>query len=367
MSFVPEDGILGLVVQIGWLAFIVVSVFYGQRLQMWTMLREVGSSLTRFKVMKDWGRKTAITVVKEVGKKKDDPTVMIEEFLEHRVYPPVDLDPAGIVWKLEHVLDVRDVRFKEDVKLMAPEADETQIFNLEMMLGCAAALNIIYKIIRHYYLLGKKTMSLYSIMQVQMILPMLLIEAKAYASALKAISQGQPIGDGVGALVAAKLMHGYEQREIAKDTIVAKVPIEDRTAYVIKAVGPGANVGKPGEAIKRVLEENEGKISTIIMVDASQKLEGEKRGDVYGGVGVIIGGIGVEKFKADESVLKHKVPVNAVYVREDMGDAISAMRKEIIDSVDPAIEKVKRLILERTNAKDSIMIVGVGNSVGIGQ
>ena len=63
MSFVPEDGILGLVVQIGWLAFIVVSVFYGQRLQMWTMLREVGSSLTRFKAMKDWGRKRTIQLL----------------------------------------------------------------------------------------------------------------------------------------------------------------------------------------------------------------------------------------------------------------------------------------------------------------
>jgi hypothetical protein len=34
------------------------------------------------------------------------------------------LIPAGVVWKLEHILDVRDARFKDEVKIMAPAADE---------------------------------------------------------------------------------------------------------------------------------------------------------------------------------------------------------------------------------------------------
>jgi hypothetical protein len=78
-----------------------------------------------------------------------------------------------------------------------------------------------------------------------MILPLVMREAEAYASALKAFAYGQPIGDGAGALVAAKLMHGHETRKIPKDCVVATVPIEGRTAYVIKAEGPGGNVGKP--------------------------------------------------------------------------------------------------------------------------
>ena len=61
---------------------------------------------------------------------------------------------------------------------------------------------------------GKKTLSLYTIMQLQMILPLVMKEAEAAASALKAFAYGQPIGDGAGPLVAAKLMHGFEIRKV---------------------------------------------------------------------------------------------------------------------------------------------------------
>ena len=100
---------------------------------------------------------------------------------------------------------------------MAPKADETQLNNLENTLEAAMALNMIYKIIRHFYLLGKKTNSLYTILQIQMVLPMIMKQAEAYAHALRAFAVGQPIGDGAGALVAAKLMQGHKTKEIARD------------------------------------------------------------------------------------------------------------------------------------------------------
>ncbi len=251
--------------------------------------------------------------------------------------------------------------------MMAPEADEVQVNNLENTLEAAMALNVIYKVIRHYYLLGKKTMSLYIIMQLQMVLPLIMREAEAFANALKAFATGQPIGDGAGALVAAKLMHGHRTRKIAKDMIAAKVPLEGRTAHVLKSEGPGGNVGKPGDGIKQIIEETKGKISTIIMIDAAAKLEGEKLGDVAEGVGVAIGGPGVDQFKIEESVLKYKIPVNAILVKQDIGDAVSPMRKEIFDAADAAIQRVKRLILERTKKGDSVIIAGIGNTIGIGQ
>ena len=362
-----QDNLFGMIFQILWLGVFVFMMFYSQRFQMWNMLREVGSYLDRFKRMRDEGRQVAIATIKELGKPKEDPSSRVDEFLEYVAYPPESMDPSGIIWKLEHVLDVRDVRFKDEIKLMAPEADEAQINNLENMLEAALVLNIIYKVIRHFYLLGKKTMSLYVIMQVQMALPLLMQEAKAFADALRAFTYGQPIGDGAGALVAAKLMHGHKKSTIAKDTVVAKVPIEGRTAYVLKAEGPGGNVGKPGEGIKRIVEENDGKITTIIIIDAAQKLEGEKPGEVAEGVGVAIGGPGVEKYKVDEALLKHKIPMNAVIIKESIGDAVSTMRKEVIDAVDKVIERVKRLILERTKKGDSVIIAGIGNTIGIGQ
>jgi len=347
--------------------FIFISLFYGQRIQLYIMLREVEGSLYKLRYIRDEGRKIAIETIKEIGKPQTDPTARVDRFLEYFTIAPQSLDPAGVVWKLEHILDVRDVRFKDEVKLLAPAADETQTNNLENTLEAAMALNYIYKVIRHYYLLGKKTLSLYVIMQIQMILPLVMREAEAYASALKAFAYGQPIGDGVGALVAAKLIHGQPVRKIAKDCVVATVPFEGRTAYVIKAEGPGGNVGKPGDAVKTVIEENEGKIANIIMIDAALKLEGEEIGEVAEGVGAAIGGPGVDQFKIEETILKYRIPINAVIIKEDIGDAVSPMRKEIFESVDKSIERIKQVVLERTKEGDKVIIVGVGNTIGIGQ
>jgi len=126
-------------------------------------------------------------------------------------------------------------------------------------------------------------------------------------------------------------------------------------------------VGKPGDAIKTIIAENEDRIATVIMVDAALKLEGEAVGDVAEGVGAAIGGSGVDQFKIEESILKYRIPVNAVIIKEDIGDAVSPMRKEIIDAADAVIERIKRLIRERTKEGDAVIIAGVGNTIGIGQ
>jgi hypothetical protein len=345
----------------------IVFIFYGQRIQMYVMIREVEGSLYKLKYIKEEGRKITIETIKEIGKPKTDPSARVDRYLEYFTIAPQSMDPAGIVYKLDHILDVRDTRLKDEVKLMAPESNEVQINNLENTLEAAMALNYIYKVVRHYYIQGKKTLSLYIIMQLQMILPLVMKEAEAYASALKAFADGQPIGDGAGPLVAAKLIHGYETRKVPKDCVVATVPIEGRTALIIKAEGPGGNVGKPGDAVKAVIDENEGKIASVIMIDAGLKLEGETVGEVADGIGAAIGGPGVDQYKIEDAVVEYHIPINAVIVKEDIGDAVSPMRKEIADSVDKVIERVKNVILERTKEGDKIVIVGVGNTIGIGQ
>ena len=347
--------------------FIFVFIFYGQRLQMYIMIREVEGSLFKLKLMRDEGRKTAIETIKEIGKPATDPANRVDRFLEYFTIAPQSMDPAGIVYKLDHILDIRDERMKNEVKLMAPASDEVQVYNLENTLEAAMALNFIYKVVRHFYLQGKKTLSLYTIMQLQMILPLVMKEAEAYASALKAFAYGQPIGDGAGPLVAAKLMHGFQIRKVPKDCVVASVPFEGRTALILKAEGPGGNVGKPGEAVKTLVEENKGKIAAVIMIDAGLKLEGEGVGEIAEGIGAAIGGPGVDQYKIEEAIVAEKIPLYAVVVKEDIGDAVSMMRKEISDSADKVIERLKSVVQERTKEGDQIIIVGVGNTIGIGQ
>jgi len=77
---------------------------------------------------------------------------------------------------------------------------------VENLVESSLALNTIYRIVRHFYLLSKKTSSFYLILQLQMILPLVMQEAEALQGASQAFAQGQPIGDGIGALVASKFM-----------------------------------------------------------------------------------------------------------------------------------------------------------------
>ncbi|MEM1550339.1 MAG: DUF1512 family protein, partial [Candidatus Bathyarchaeia archaeon] len=300
--------------QIIWVVVLIIIWIYGQRIQTALMLREIEGSLRRLKFMRDKGRQMAISAIKELGKSSVDLETKVDRILEHVDIEPVTLDPTGVIRRLEHIIDVREFRLKDEVKQMVPEADETQINNLTNVLEAAMALNHIYKVVRHYYLMGKKTLSFYIILQIQMLLPLIMRESEAFVRALKAFMLGQPIGDGAGALVAARLMHGKPKRIIAPNTIMSEVDIEGRKAYIIKAKGPGGNVGKPGEAIKQVLEERNGDAALIIIIDAAQKLEGEKTGEVIEGVGVAIGGPGVDKYKVEEIAAKYKVPFYAMLI-----------------------------------------------------
>ncbi|KON32822.1 MAG: hypothetical protein AC479_06525 [miscellaneous Crenarchaeota group-6 archaeon AD8-1] len=367
MAFAPGTDIVSQIIYAASLMLFVVFMLYGQRIQFYVMIREVENSLRKLKVIKEKGRKTAIETIKEIGKPETDPTSKVDRYLEYFTISPQSMDPAGIVYKLDHILDVRDNRLKDEVKLIAPASDEVQVFNLENTLEAAMALNFIYRIVRHFYIQGKKTLNMYIILQLQMILPLVMKEAEAYANALEAFAFGQPIGDGVGPLIAARLMQGYETRRVPKDCVVATLPFEGRTALVLKARGPGGNVGKPGDAVKELIEENKGKIAMVIMIDAGLKLEGEKVGEVAEGIGAAIGGPGVDAFKIEEVVVKYKIPLNAIIVREDIGDAVSPMRKEIADSVDNVLERMRNVVNERTKEGDKIIIVGVGNTIGVGQ
>ena len=367
ISQVQGSDIFNSIFQIIYLGSFLFFMVYGQKVQTWIMLREIEGAVIRLRRFKDAARLVAIDVVKEANEGKIEPAPRIDHFLEYFMILPSSLDPAGVVPKIEHIVNVRDQRFKDEVKILAPSISGIQVNNIEGVLEVALGLNTIYRIVNHYYLLGKKTMSLYVIMQIQMQLPLIVQLAEAYSAAVNAFAEGQPIGDGAGALVAAKMMYGHEIREIAKETVVAEVPFEGRTLHIIKSEGAGSTVGKPGEAIRKVIEEKAGKVAMVIMIDAAGKLEGEKSGDTSEGTGAAIGGIGIDQFTIEEISSKYKIPVHAVIIKESVRDAVAPMSKEISEGTEIAVAKVKRIIAEKSHEGDTIIIAGIGNTVGIGQ
>jgi hypothetical protein len=340
-------------------------MFFGQQIQSRIALMQIDGAVRKLENMRNDAKTLTLKIIRDVGKAKDDPTPGLNSLLEQFLIDPVSMDPAGIVRKFDHLLDVREARFKSDIARIAPEATPPQVNNLENLVEAAWALNFMYKVVRHLYLLGKKTFSIFVIFQLQAFLPQILQEAEAYQGATKAFAEGHPIGDGAGALVASKLMRGREVRKVEKDMVAAETTVEGRRVIALKAEGPGGNVGKPGDAIRQVLEENSGKAAMIIMIDAALKLEGEKTGEISEGVGAAIGGIGTERYKIEEEATKFGIPVYAIVIKQSIQEAVTTMKKEISEATEPVLERVKRLILERTKEGELVLVAGIGNTAGI--
>lgn len=344
-----------------------VFMLYGQRIQVYYALNDIGRGLRKLNVMRDKARKDAIDYLTNVGKSSADPTQRVDQFLDYVTIMPVDMDPQGIVGKVDHIVSTNNDRVRAEVSALVTQTNPVTVSISENLLEVATSLNQIHKIVRHFYLLGKKTNSYFTLVQLQMLMPMIIQEADALLNAVDSFKVGQPVGDGIGPMVVSRYMVGKEKRVVAKDTVMAMTEYKGRKLYVLKAEGPMAYVGQPGVAIKKIMEEMGVKPSAIIMIDAALKLEGEKTGEIAEGVGAAIGGIGVEKFQIEEAATSRKVPLYAILVKQSILEAITVMRKEIAEASDKVVQVLNRLIEEKTKEGDEILLAGIGNSLGVAQ
>src|ERR671926_1649949 len=350
-----------------WFAPIFLLMIYGQKLQSWMILGDISKSLAKLKSMKEISRKEAIDYIKTSVKSQVDPSEKIDKFLEYFAIMPVDLDPSGIIGKLDHIMRIKDERIRTEIKRMADGISDTDTSRIENILEAATALNMIYKVVRHFYLMGKRTTNMFVLVQLQMVMPLLLQEAEALQSGISAFKEGQPIGDSIGPMIVGKMMIGKDKKIIARETVYTEGEYMNRKLYLVKAEGPGGAVGRPGEAVQRLVGEIGLKIDAIIMIDAALKLEGEATGAVAEGIGAAIGGIGVEKYQIEEVATSFNIPVYAVIIKESIQDAITIMRKEISDSFDKVSNTVFSVIEDKTALGQSVLIIGIGNTLGVAQ
>ena len=365
MSMLQNSDFVSTILNVVYFAVFFVFMFFSQRIQTILMTREISRALVKLKRMRDEAKEATVSAITEVGKPEKDPKPRLETLLQFFAIQPESMDPAGVIQRLDHILDTADARIKDEVKAIAPHADENQVQNLQNLVEAAQALNTMYRVVRHYYLLGKKERTLYSTMQIQMQLPMIMEEAEAYVSSVDAFRQGKPIGDGIGALTASRLMADNTKSEVAKEMIAVETKIDGRRILVTKARGPGGVVGKPGDAVGNLIEANSGKVSLVVMIDAGLKLEGEDSGDIAEGIGAAIGGIGVDKYKIEEVATKYNIPVYAIVVKESLKEVLAPMTETVSQAADGVISRFRSIIQERTKEGDNIIVVGVGNTIGI--
>jgi hypothetical protein len=313
-------------------------------------------------MLEDLTTKAKGIVIKKVNKKsRKEIKERIENFLEFFTIEPVSLDPYGIIRKLEHISNLSEERFKSFVKSIAPEFDKEEQANLVMGLSGAISLYQLTKIVRHYVETVRKTKNLQLGMVLEMQLPLIERISKALLQGTEALTNGWPIGDSVGCLVAARLTGDSKARETEEDVVVTEKKIKGKRVIIVKAKGPGGRLGKLGKAVEKLI--NKKKIGKIITIDAAAKLEGEKTGKVAEGVGVAIGGIGVDRAYIENLATKKNIPLDSIVIKMSQEEAFQPMPEAVLKALPIAIQFVEKNI---ESSKGRVLVVGVGNTSGVG-
>jgi hypothetical protein len=166
-------------------------------------------------------------------------------------------------------------------------------------------------------------------------------------------------------MVIGKLMLGTQKKIITFETVCSETDFEQRKLFLLKAEGPTATVGRPGDAVEILVKEK--KPNIIVMVDAALKLEGEDSGTIAQGFGAAIGGIGTDRFQIEEVATKNNIPVYAIVIKQSIKEAITLMTKEIANKAKEVESQLYQTIRENTTPGQSVLVVGVGNTLGVPQ
>jgi hypothetical protein len=342
-----------------WFILFMVMIFFYPRLMVYQVLWKLEQSAAMIENFTVDAKKI---VIKKISKKPSkELREAVGNFLDFFVIEPLSLDPFGIVKKIEHVVNLQEKRFKYFAKNVAPKLGSEEQANFIMGLSGAISLNQVAKQVRHFVEMTRKNKSYQMGLILQMQLPQIERISKALLKGTEALTNGWPIGDAAGSLAGAYLIGNSRAREVEEDTLVARKKIKGRTVFVVKAKGPGGRLGKLGKVVEDLIKRQS--ISKIITIDAAAKLEGEKTGSIAEGIGVAIGGVGVDRVYIENISTKKEIPLDSYVIKMSQEEAIQPMQKEIL----LAIPKVVKIVEDNIkNSRGKIIVVGVGNTAGVG-
>ncbi len=345
--------------------YVALMSVYANKFQFVTMRGEVLGAFRELERLRDSGMSRFNAYISSAVRDEQS-RARLRSLLDMFAVLPVDLDPVGIVGKLKHLMDEYESRFKSEVSAALGSNDAVAVGRTIGYVEAAASLNLLYKIVNHFFWLANKYSSLGLMQQLYAVMPLVLKQGKAFLGFMDALDRNAPIGDGIGPMSVGLLMLGARKFRIAPDTSAALTRIEDRDVLLIKAEGPASNLGRLDEAVQRA-RLIYGKISAIITIDAQLRLESERSGEAARGIGVAIGGLGVERFNIEELASREGIPIYAILVKESYAEAITPMTKDIAESVDRVHDLLRELIRERTPREGLVVVVGVGNTIGVAQ
>jgi hypothetical protein len=346
-------------------------IFMLQDLQMWRYLSQVSGFLTYLGQLLNTASANVLSALektkrREVSRSELEST--LKKMVDFAVIEPTALDPSGIVPKYKHILNTYVETYEHEIGRIVN--DGITVKNMATAVEALRYMNFIYKVVDHYYRTARKYKAFYLVIQLTMLLPLLKELTDTVNEAVSSFIKGVPIGDSAGPLVAYNVLSQcgtLTYYSAVKDTVVAECDYQGRRLYVIKAEGPGSTVGRLDEAVEYVFNKLNAKPKYIVTVDAALRLEGERTGEVAEGIGVAMGGVGVEKFNIESYATKYGVPLYAFLIKMRQSEALTTMTNDIYNAVQHTTKRVFDFITTNVQPGESVLLIGVGNTVGVGQ
>jgi hypothetical protein len=346
-------------------------LFMLQDLQMWRYLSQVSGFLTYLGQLLNTASANVLSALEKVKRQEVSRAELestLKKMVDFAVIEPTALDPNGIVPKYKHILNTYVDTYEHEIGKIVN--DGVTVKNMATAVEALRYMNLIYKVVDHYYRTAKKYKAFYLVIQLTMLLPLLKELTDTVNEAVSSFIKGIPIGDSAGPLVAFNVLSRCEKltyHSAVKDTVVAECDYQGRRLYVIKAEGPGSTVGRLDEAVEYVFNKLNIKPKYIITVDATLRLEGERTGEVAEGIGVAMGGVGVEKFNIESYATKYGVPLYAFLIKMRQSEALTTMTSDIYNAVQHTTKRVLDFITANVPPGEPVLLIGVGNTVGVGQ
>jgi len=363
---VPETDYASLIIQVFWIIFFVLILTgANQRIQIKIWSIDVRNKLRIIKRYLDEDRVKIEARLMNLG--LETPSILVKKVVEHFTIEPVSVEPTDIIKRMNHLYRLSEESVRNMVREYVPNIGDYERSLVESSLAILSVINQAYKIIRHYLLMSEKENNWILLMQLQLIMPQIMRIIETYHESIDSFLTGKPIGDGAGPYVAHLLIENGKvvSKRVIEETSVTEIWMDDRRIYVVKAEGPGSNVGKPGLVISKLIEELKGNVDLVITIDAALKLEGEDVGEIAEGVGAAIGDPGPEKIAIERATTQYNIPLKALVIKMGLDDAINTMRKEIYEACVRAYEYVRRMITSNTRSYATIIVAGIGNTMGV--
>ena len=348
-----------------WILPIILFVFYGQRIQLIITSSDIKKKLGQLEQFRNDSRSALIEYIKKDLAVKDDITQKLDRIFDYFTIMPIDIDPNGIIPKIHRLIRSREDTTRKQIQSLLSEIDTMEITKIQNLLEIVTYLQLLHRIVRHLFLTAKKQNNYPLILPLQMMLPFIMEQAEALKDAVPAFKLGQPIGDGIGPLVVGEMMLDTKKQKAEFETVYSESKFEGRKLILLKAEGPFATVGRPAEAAEFLVEKY--KPNIIVMIDAALKLEGEDSGTVSQGFGAAIGGIGTDRFKIEELATKFDIPIFSIVVKQSVKEAITLMKKEIANQTENVKSQVHEVITDNTVNGQTVLVIGVGNTLGVSQ